>query len=38
MMDWGDLLLMEPGNMVGPTTQGIEDLIAQDPDAYWDTG
>jgi Flp pilus assembly protein TadG len=26
----------EPGNMVGPTTQGIDDLIAQDPTAYWD--
>ena len=38
MMGCGDLLLMEPGNMVGPTTQGIDDLIAQDPDAYWDTG
>ncbi len=37
MMGWGDLLLMEPGNMVGPTVQGIDDLIAQDPDAYWDS-
>ena len=36
-MGWGDLLLMEPGNMVGPTDQGIDDLIALDPDAYWDT-
>ncbi len=26
----------EPGNMVGPTTQGIDDLIAKDPYAYWD--
>ena len=33
----GDLLLAEPGNMVGPTTQGAEDLIARDPSAYWDT-
>ena len=24
--------------MVGPTIQGIEDLIAKDPNAYWDTG
>ncbi|HEX7119422.1 MAG TPA: pilus assembly protein TadG-related protein [Longimicrobiales bacterium] len=24
------------GDMVGPTIQGMEDLIAQDPDAYWD--
>ena len=37
MMGWGDLLLMEPGNMVGPTVDGVENLIAQDPDAYWDT-
>ena len=34
---WGDLLVQEPGNMTGPTTQGIEDLIGQDPNAYWDT-
>ena len=38
MMEFGDLLLMEPGDKMGPTTQGIEDLIAQDPDAYWNTG
>jgi Flp pilus assembly protein TadG len=30
--------LIEPGNMVGPTFQGVEALIAQDPDAYWDEG
>ena len=34
----GDLLPVEPGNMVGPTRQGTEDLIAQDPTAYWDIG
>jgi Flp pilus assembly protein TadG len=38
VMGWGDLLLMEPGNMVGPTNQGVDDLLAKDPDAYWDTG
>ncbi len=27
---------IEPGNMIGPTNQGISDLIDQDPDAYWD--
>jgi Flp pilus assembly protein TadG len=32
----GDLLTAEPGNMVGPTNQGVDDLIAQDPTAYWD--
>ena len=36
IMGFGDLLLMEPGNMVGPTMDGIDDLIAKDPDAYWD--
>jgi hypothetical protein len=36
VMEWGDLLLMEPGNMVGPTMDGVDDLIAKDPDAYWD--
>jgi hypothetical protein len=30
-----DLLTAEPGNMVGPTKQGVEDLIALDPSAYW---
>ena len=28
--------LIEPGNMVGPTHQGVSQLIAEDPDAYWD--
>jgi Tfp pilus assembly protein PilX len=28
--------MIEPGNMVGPTHQGIQRLIAEDPDAYWD--
>jgi len=32
----GDYLALETGNMVGPTTQGISALIAQDPDATWD--
>jgi hypothetical protein len=31
----GDVLTMEPGNMIGPTRQGIEALIAQDPNADW---
>jgi Flp pilus assembly protein TadG len=33
----GDLLVSEPGNMMGPTTQGAQDLIDRDPSAYWDT-
>jgi hypothetical protein len=32
----GDSLLVKPGNMVGPTRQGTQDLIDQDPSAYWD--
>lgn len=32
----GDDLLMEPGNMQGPTRQGIQDMLAEDPGAYWD--
>ena len=26
----------ENGNMVGPTAQGMQDLIDKDPGAYWD--
>ena len=37
MMGFGELLMAEPGNMVGPTRQGMDDLIARDPSAYWDT-
>lgn len=36
VLHWSDLMVQEPGNMVGPTRQGIEALIAQDPGAYWD--
>jgi len=32
----GDLLESENGNMIGPTAQGVEDLIALDPSASWD--
>lgn len=32
----GQSMTQEPGNMMGPTTSGIDDLIAQDPTAYWD--
>lgn len=31
-----DILLIEPGNMVGPTSQGVNALIAEDPFAYFD--
>jgi|SoiMetStandDraft_5_1073268.scaffolds.fasta_scaffold02402_2 Flp pilus assembly protein TadG len=33
----GDSMIQEPGAMSGPTIQGIEELIAQDPNATWDT-
>lgn len=36
VMGFDDLLLAEPGNMSGPTRQGIADLIAKDPSARWD--
>lgn len=32
----GDELQLEPGNMVGPTTQGMDEIIAEDPTATWD--
>ena len=38
LMKYGENLESEPGNMVGPTKQGVGDLIALDPDAYWDVG
>ena len=34
----GDKLQTEPGNKVGPTRQGVQELISEDPGAYWDTG
>jgi Flp pilus assembly protein TadG len=36
LVNVGDQLQIEPGNMVGPTRHGMEELIAQDPGAYWD--
>jgi hypothetical protein len=33
----GTVLEVEPGNMIGPTAQGVRDLIALDADAHWDT-
>jgi Flp pilus assembly protein TadG len=37
IMQFGQTFNPEPGNMVGPTKQGTDDLVARDPDAYWDT-
>jgi hypothetical protein len=36
IMNWYDLIIQEPGDKTGPTIQGIEDLIAKDPGAYWE--
>jgi hypothetical protein len=35
-MGFGQTFVAEPGMMTGPTRQGMDDLIALDPDAYWD--
>src|SRR3954466_6928313 len=32
---WGDILVSEPGSMMGPTVQGIDELIAKDPNAQY---
>jgi len=37
VMEFDQLFVVKPGNMVGPTKQGMADLIARDPDAEWDT-
>ena len=34
-LDIGDQLPIEPGNMVGPTEKGVEELISLDPLATW---
>jgi hypothetical protein len=33
----GDWLALETGGMVGPSNQGMRDLIAKDPDAFWES-
>ena len=34
----GQTIPTETGNMIGPTKQGVEDLVAKDPSATWDAG
>lgn len=34
----GSMIQNEPGNMIGPTAQGVRDLIALDPGASWTGG
>jgi Putative Flp pilus-assembly TadE/G-like len=36
-VDTGTTIPPENGNMVGPTAQGSQGLVDQDPNAYWDT-
>jgi hypothetical protein len=36
IMHRGDIAIQEPGNMVGPTVQGVAGLLARDPNATWD--
>jgi Flp pilus assembly protein TadG len=36
VVTYGFNMEQEPGDMTGPTNQGIDDLIAQDFGAYWD--
>lgn len=36
VIGFGAEMTQEPGNMVGPTMKGVDDLLAQDPTAYWD--
>jgi len=37
IMGFGADMDPETGNMVGPTSAGMDTLIARDPSAYWDT-
>jgi hypothetical protein len=36
IMKTGEHITLEPGMMTGPTEQGIERLVASDPEARWD--
>ena len=36
VINTGYTATQEPGNMMGPTIQGLQDLMDQDPGAYWD--
>lgn len=35
LVNSSDRLVIEPGNMKGPTYHGMEELTARDPNAYW---
>jgi len=36
VVETNTMMTPEPGMMTGPTSQGIGDLVAQDPGAFWD--
>ncbi len=36
VVHWGDLMVQEPGEMAGPTRDGVQCLLDKDPSAYWD--
>jgi Flp pilus assembly protein TadG len=36
VMQMGETIPVEPGNMTGPTVSGTQALIDRDPSAYWD--
>jgi hypothetical protein len=36
LLELGDEMYLEPGNMSGPADKGFADLVAEDPLAYWD--
>lgn len=38
VLHYGESFIHQPGMQTGPVEQGIADLIAKDPDAYWDEG
>jgi len=38
IVQWNDPMIQEPGDKMGPTIQGVQDLIDKDPTATWDTG
>ena len=37
MAEIGEFTPIEPGNMVGPTAQGTDVLLMQDPNAFWNS-
>ena len=36
IVEIGDIIQVEPGNMVGPTKHGVDNLLRWDSGAYWD--